>query len=42
MENLSRELEPIEIIQTLEKDRVTEIKNVRKITIAVRYHKTKD
>lgn len=31
MENLSRELEPIEIIQILEKDIVTEIKNVRKL-----------
>lgn len=42
MENLTRELEPIEIIQILEKYIVTEIKNVTKITIAIRHHKTKD
>lgn len=42
MENLTRELEPIEIIQILEKYIVTEIKNVTKIAIAIRHHKTKD
>lgn len=42
MENLTRELEPIEIIQILEKYIVTESKNVRKITIAIKHHKTKD